>query len=257
MSEPILYAVDADGIATLTLNRPDKHNAFTIPMIDRWAELLLQAEADPAVRVIVLTGAGKSFCAGGDLDEMQGFQTMTAQERKDWLFRHVHNVVRNMHRLDKPTIAAINGTARGAGLDFALMCDLRIAGQSTTLAESYINMGLIAGDAGAWFLPRLIGSAKALEMFWTGRVVKAEEADRIGLVNRVVPDDQILSTSLELARQIAGQPQQAVRYFKRMVRQSPNISLDAHLDLISSHMSILEDSDDHRNKVAAFLKKSG
>lgn len=257
MSEPVLYAVDADGIATLTLNRPDKHNAFTIPMIDRWAELLLQAEADPGVKAIVLTGAGKSFCAGGDLDEVQGFQSMSAQERKDWLFRHVHNVVRHMHRIDKPLLAAVNGAARGAGLDFALMCDLRILGESTTLAESYINLGLIAGDAGAWFLPRLIGSARALELFWTGRVVKSGEAERIGLANRVVADDQVLAATLELARQIAAQPQQAVRYFKRLVRQSADISLDAHLDLISSHMSILEDSEDHRRKVAASLKKSG
>jgi enoyl-CoA hydratase/carnithine racemase len=253
--DTILYAVDADGIATLTLNRPDKHNAFTIPMVDRWAELLIQAEADPAVKVIVLTGAGRSFCAGGDLEEMKGFQSMDAQQKKDWLFRHVHNVIRNMERLDKPVIAAINGTARGAGLDFALMCDLRIAGQSTTLAESYINMGLIAGDGGTWFLPRLIGMARALELFWTGRVVKAEEAERIGLVNRVVPDDQLLPAVYELARQIAGQPQQAVRYFKRLLHQSATVPLTTHLDLISSHMAILEDSDDHRARVAAFLKK--
>src|SRR5215212_4984167 len=173
--DTILYSVDSDGIATLTLNRPDKHNCFTIPMVDRWAELLDLAANDPAVKVIVLTGAGRSFCAGGDLEEMKGFQAMDAQQRKDWLFRHVHNVIRNMERLEKPVIAAINGAARGAGLDFALMCDLRIAGQSTTLAESYINMGLIAGDAGAWYLPRLIGIAKALELFWTGRVVNADE----------------------------------------------------------------------------------
>lgn len=252
---PILCTIDADGIATLTLNRPEKHNCFTLEMVDLWADLILQVERDPAVRVVVLTGAGKSFCAGGDLDEMMGFQQMDAQQRKDWLFRHVHNVVRNMARMEKPLIAAMNGAARGAGLDFALMCDLRIAGQSATLAESYINVGLVAGDAGAWFLPRLIGSAKALEMFWTGRVVKADEAERIGLVNRVVADDQLLASTYELARQIAGQPQQAVRYLKRMVHQGATLPLDTHLDLISSHMAIIEESADHRAKIAGLVKK--
>lgn len=185
----VLFDKDRDGIATLTLNRPEKYNAFTKDMIVLWARLLAACEEDPQVKVIVLTGAGKGFCSGGDIGVQKERAKNDALERKDFLFRYVHKIARTMHALDKPVIAAINGAARGAGLDMALMCDLRIMAQSATLAETYINVGLIAGDGGTYYLPRLIGVARALELFWTGRVVDALEAERIGLVNRVVADD--------------------------------------------------------------------
>ena len=251
----VLFSKDSDGIATLTLNRPEKYNAFTKDMIVAWTRLLAECEDDPSVKVIVLTGAGKGFCSGGDIGAQRERAKNDALERKDFLFRYVHTIARTMQRLDKPVIAAINGAARGAGLDMALMCDLRMMAQSATLAETYINVGLIAGDGGTYYLPRLIGVARALELFWTGRIVDAAEAERIGLVTRVVADDQLLPVTHELARTIAAQPFEAVRAYKRAVYQGLTMSLDAHLDMVSSHTSILRDTPEHRQRVEAFLQR--
>lgn len=245
-----------EHVATLTLNRPERRNAFNLAMIDEWVERLGEASAAPDVRVIVVTGAGRGFCAGGDVDEMVGFAEKDALERKNFLWEHVHRVPLTLWRMDKPVIAAVHGAARGAGMDMALMCDLRIAARSATFAESYINMGLVAGDGGGWFLPRLVGSAKALELFWTGRAVDAEEAERLGIVNRVVDDADVLPQAYRLAREIAGQPQLAVRYFKRLTRQAATQGLEEHLDMVSSHMAVLEDTEDHRAKLRAFINRA-
>ena len=251
----VLFGKDSDGIATLTLNRPEKMNAFTKDMVVLWARLLAECEDDPQVKVIVLTGAGKGFCSGGDIGVQKERAKNDALERKDFLFRYVHTIARTMQRLDKPVIAAINGAARGAGLDMALMCDLRIMARSATLAETYINVGLIAGDGGTYYLPRLIGIPRALELFWTGRVVDADEAERIGLVSRVVADEALMPVTYELARAIAAQPFEAVRAYKRAVYQGMTMSLDAHLDMVSSHTSLLRDTPEHRERVEAFLQR--
>lgn len=255
MSDDIRFEVDADGIGTLTLNRPDRLNAFDIAMVDEWRATLERAEADDRVKVVVLTGAGRAFCAGGDFDEMAGFSELDSLGRKNFLFKHVHRIALTIERMEKPLIAAINGAARGAGCDMALMCDLRVMAQSATLAETYIDIGLIAGDAGAWYLPRLIGTARALELFWTGRVVRADEAERIGMVNRVVPDGELMAATYELARTIASKPQQAVRFFRRTVYQSQTMALATHLDMVSSHMAVMEDTPEHRAGVEAFRSR--
>jgi enoyl-CoA hydratase/carnithine racemase len=255
MTESMLLATDAHGVATLTMNRPDKLNAFDLPMIDLWHRLLTEACEDPAVKVIVLTGAGRAFCAGGDVGSFLDFRRWDSLERKDYLWKHVHRIVFALERAEKPVIAAINGLARGAGLDMALMCDLRIMAKTATLAESYINMGLVAGDAGTYFLPRIVGTARALELFWTGRSVGAEEAERIGLVNRVVADDGLQEAVTETARAIAAQPQSAIRMFKRAVYQSMWMPLAAHLDMVSSHMSVIIDTPEHKAKVDEFLNR--
>lgn len=251
----VLLDKSADGIATLTLNRPERYNAFTKDMIELWAKLLVECEEDPAVKVIVLTGAGKGFCSGGDIGVQKERAKNDALERKDFLFRHVHKIPRTMARLDKPVIAAINGAARGAGLDMALMCDLRLMAESATLAESYINVGLIAGDGGTYYLPRLIGIPRALELFWTGRVVGAAEAERIGMVSRAVPDAELMPVTYEMARSIASMPFEAVRAYKRSVYQGMTMDLDTHLDMVSAHTSILRDTPDHRERVEAFLQR--
>jgi len=251
----ILLTKDEHGIATITLNRPEKYNAFTKDMIIRWAGMLEQCESDPAVKIVVLTGAGKAFCSGGDISAQKERANNDSLERKDFLFRHVHKIALTMERMDKPTIAAINGAARGAGLDMALMCDLRTMADTATLAESYINVGLIAGDGGTYYLPRIIGMPRALELFWTGRAIGSAEAERIGLVNNVVPLEQLMTATYELARQIAAQPFEAVRAYKRSAYQGMNMTLAAHLDMVSSHTSILRDTPDHRARVAAFLER--
>lgn len=251
----LLFKKDISGVATITLNRPEKYNAFTKDMIIRWAGLLEQCEADPEIKVIVLTGAGKAFCSGGDINAQKDRANNDSLERKDFLFRHVHKIAFIMERMDKPTIAAINGAARGAGLDMALMCDLRVMADSATLAESYINVGLIAGDGGTYYLPRIIGTPRALELFWTGRAIGSVEAERIGLVNSVAPLDKLMDVTYDLARQIARQPFEAIRAYKRAVYQGMSMALGAHLDMVSSHTSILRDTPDHREKVAAFLDR--
>lgn len=251
----MLYHVEDGGIAVITLNRADKLNAFTLEMVRLWQDLLIRAWQDPAVKVIVVTGAGRAFCAGGDAEEMLAYQGRESLAFKDFLWRNVHGIVFALERIEKPVIAALNGTARGAGLDMALMCDLRVAAESAVFAESYIHMGLIAGDGGTYFLPRLIGLARALELFWTGRDVSAQEAERIGLVNRVVPDARLMEETLALARQIAKQPQEAIRCFKRAVYQGATMTLPAHLDMVSSHMAVLQDTAEHKDRVAAFLSR--
>jgi enoyl-CoA hydratase/carnithine racemase len=253
--ELVLFNVDDEGVATITLNRPEKYNAFTKDMIVRWGTLLEQCESDPKIKVLVLTGVGKAFCSGGDVSAQKERAKNDALERKDFLWRHVHKIAFIMERMDKPTIAAINGAARGAGLDMALMCDLRLMADSATVAESYINVGLIAGDGGTYYLPRIIGLPRALELFWTGRAIGAAEADRIGLVNNVVPYDELMPATYKLAHAIAAQPFEAVRAYKRSVYQGMSMTLSAHLDMVSSHTSILRDTPEHRERVAAFLER--
>ena len=252
---PILFTTDEYGVGTLLLNRPEKLNAFTVPMIDLWYQTLVKASEDPAVKVIVVTGAGRAFCAGGAVEDMLKFPTQDAMERKDYLWKHVHHIALHMERMDKPVIACINGVARGAGFDMALMCDMRTMAASATVAEAYINMGLIAGDGGGYFLPRLVGTARALEMLWRGNVVNATDAERYGLVNHVFADDVVLAETMKIAREIAAQSQPAIRFFKRTVYQSRDMSLVAHLDMVSSHMSVLEDLQEQRAKVQAFANR--
>lgn len=253
-NDPVVLTCDQHGIATLILNQPERRNAFDAAMIDCWHGALCEALRNPGVRVIVLTGAGRSFCAGGDLDEVSRFRSLDSLGRKNFLWEHVHKIALALDRADKPVIAAVNGAATGAGCDMALMCDLRIAARSAVFSESYIRLGLIAGDAGAYFLPRLIGTARALELFWTGREVRTDEAERIGLVNRVVDDDELMPAAYELAREIAAQPVHAVRFFKRAVYQSQNLPLVTHLDMVSSHMAVLEDTQDHGEALEALLR---
>lgn len=243
-----------EGVAVLTLNRPDKLNSFNRVMISEWERALDMAANDTAIRVIVLTGAGRAFCAGGDADEMAEMQDADNVKRRDYL-RGIHRIPLAMERLDKPVIAAVNGTARGAGMDMAIMCDLRVAGTSATFAESYINMGLISGDGGMYFLPRLIGATRALELLWTGRVIDAVEAERIGLVNHVVQDTEVLPAALKLAAEIAGQAQEAIRITKRSVYQGLASSLASHLDAVSSHMAVLYDTPDFQARLEAFRRR--
>lgn len=258
MTQSILFEVDSEsGVATLTLNRPQRYNAFTQEMIDRWCGALARVEKDDSIRALVVTGAGKAFCSGGDMDELESFLSMTALQRKDFLWKHVHQIPLTLERIDCPVIAAINGTARGAGLDMALMCDLRIMDTSVILAESYISVGLMAGDGGGYFLPRLVGTARALELLWTGDPIDSQAALATGLVNKVVPDGTALEAATALARRLAAQPSQAMRFIKRSVYQSMQMptTLRAHLDSVSSHMSVLEDLPDFRKRVEDFKQR--
>ena len=254
MTDSLRFAIEG-GIATITLNRPERMNAFTSEMIDAWAVALAECRTNDAVSVVIVTGAGKAFCSGGDIGEMRKRRDRTPLQRKIELEGHVHKIPLALEALDKPVIAAINGAATGAGLDLALMADLRIAAESARLGETYVRVGLVPGAGGAWFLPRLVGTAKALELFWTGDVIDAREAERIGLVNRVVPDAELMTMARALAEKIAGAPPLSVRLIKRAVREGVRSDLRTALDLISSHYAVVAGSADHREAVAAYLEK--
>jgi enoyl-CoA hydratase/carnithine racemase len=247
------YAVDS-GIATITLDRPARKNAFTLPMIDAWVESLRTAAADDGVRVIVVTGAGDSFCSGVDLSALEAVEA-TPLGRKRLLMDRIHQVALALDDIDKPVIAAMVGVAVGAGLDMALLCDMRIAGRSARLSEGYIKVGLVPGDGGAWLLPRLVGTAKAMELLMTGDVVDADEALRLGMVNHVVDDVAVLDTAYGLAARIAAAPPVQIGMIRRLVRQSERVDLRTHFDLVSSHFGVVSSLEDYEEAGRAFREK--
>lgn len=251
---PLLYAV-SDGVATLTLNRPEKLNAFTDAMLDAWVAALEQAQADAAVGAIVITGAGKGFCTGGDVSAMGQGEENTPLVIKQRLREGVQRIPTLLQRIDKPVIAAINGVATGAGLDLAMACDIRYMAASARIGETYAKVGLVPGAGGAYFLPRLVGAAKALELFWSAELIAAAEALRIGLVNRVVEDAELLAATQAFAARLAAAPPLSVRLIKRAVYQSLQTDLTTALDLISSHQTVVRNSHDHGEAVAAMREK--
>ena len=254
MDEPhATYTIDGQ-IAIITLNRPEAKNAFSPEMIALWKGFLEKAREDENVRVIVVTGRGDTFCSGGDIRDMAD-GNLKSWDMKRFLWDGVHRIVLVLEDLDKPVIAAINGAAMGAGLDMALMCDLRVCSDRARLSESYINMGLIPGDGGAYFLPRLVGVPKALELLLTGKIIDPQEAQQLGIVNQVVPHERLMDETLLLAATIAGKPPLAVRMMKRAVYQGLTSTLRSHLDYISSQLSLLSETKDHQEAARAFLEK--
>ena len=264
--EHLLFEV-RDQIATITLNRPEAMNAFSVPMIEAWVKALEECRDREDIRVVVVTGAGRAFCTGGDVKAMgegRGFLERgeteldtysTGLARKNSLWKLIQRVPLTLQQVDKPVIAAVNGHAFGAGLDMALMCDMRVAGDRARFAEGYVRLGIVPGDGGAYFLPRLVGMAKALELLLTGEMIDAAEAERIGLVNRVVPHGQVLEEAYKLAAKIAAQPPVAVQLIKRAAYQSATVDLRTALDLVSSHMAIVTETEDHLEAVKALLEK--
>ncbi|MCV7282412.1 enoyl-CoA hydratase [Mycolicibacterium flavescens] len=254
--DDLLWSV-RDGIGTITLNRPDSRNAFTMAMIREWERLLRDARADDDVRVIVLTGAGdKAFCSGVDLSEISNANPdLTPLQRKSQLHDEIHRVALALEDLDKPVIASINGVAVGAGLDMALMCDMRVMSTSARVSEGYVKVGLTPGDGGAYYLPRIVGTAKALELLLTGDFLDAEEALRIGLVNRIAPPESLAAETERLARAIADHPPVTVRMIKRATYQSANTDLRTALDLISSHFAVVAATEDAAEALNAMKDK--
>jgi enoyl-CoA hydratase/carnithine racemase len=245
----------SDRIATITLNRPERMNAFTFEMIDAWAAALLECRRNDDVRVVIVTGAGKAFCSGGDINWMGERLAASPDQRKDELWARVQRIPLAYEDLDKPVLVAVNGVATGAGMDLALMGDIRYAAASARFAETYVKVGLVPGAGGAHFLPRLVGVAKALELFWTGDFIDAEEAAHLGLVNKVVPDAALMTEVRALAERIAAAPQLSVRLIKRAIYQGLRNDLRTNLDLVSSHYAVVTASDDHRQAVAAFKSR--
>lgn len=245
------------GIATITLNRPDSGNAFTTEMLALWEKALRECILDDAIRAVVLTGAGRIFCSGGDVKRMAANTAGGQQpwDRAKYLTDHVHRIPLTLMELDKPYIVAVNGAATGAGMDMALMGDLRFAAESARFAETYIKVGFVAGDGGAWMLPRLVGRPKALEMLWLGDFVGAAEAERIGLVNKCVPDDQLMAHTYSVAERLANGPTVGIRLMKRLVQQGETSNFRDALSMAASCAAVVGATDDHREATAAFAAK--
>ncbi|HBL24527.1 MAG TPA: enoyl-CoA hydratase [Deltaproteobacteria bacterium] len=254
MGTPHMLYSRQENIALLTINRPDARNAFSPEMIGLWRDYLKEARDDGAVNAIVVTGTGDTFCSGGDIRDMAEGK-LRSWDMKRFLWEGVHRIILTLEDIDKPVIAAINGAAMGAGMDMAIMCDIRVSSDMAKLGESYIQMGLVPGDGGAWFLPRLVGVSKALELFLTADVLDAGEALSLGIVNRVVPHENLMEETMKLASRIAQKPPLAVKMMKRAVYQGTTSTLRSHLDYISSQLSLLSETHDHAEAARAFLEK--
>ena len=254
MSEYLIFAIDR-GIATITLNRPEKLNAFTDEMLEKWLAALEQCRTDTDVRVIVITGTGRAFTTGGDVDTFASSAAQTPAGIKGRVAEGIQRLPRKMAEIDKPIIAALNGLATGGGLDIALACDLRFAAESARFAETYVRMGLIPGVGGAYFLPRIVGVAKALEMFWGTDFVDAREAERIGLVNKVFPDDKLMEHTYAFARRVADSAPLSVQLVKRVMRMGLDKDLATAHEIVAANLPIVRTSEDHAEAVAAFKEK--
>ncbi|XAH22005.1 enoyl-CoA hydratase-related protein [Xylophilus sp. GW821-FHT01B05] len=254
MSDLLKFEV-AEGIATITLNRPEKMNAFTGEMMEDWLQALDECETNAEVRVIVMTGTGRAFTTGGDIAGFDTSAGRTPQGIRDHLVGGSQRLIRRIAQTDKPVIAALNGFATGGGLDIALACDIRFAAEGARFAETYAKMGLIPGMGGAYLLPRVVGVAKALELFWSTDWVDAREAERIGLVNKVFPDAELMDATLAFARKVADGAPLAVRTIKRLVRAGADQDLTTALDMVAAEMTVVRSSEDHKEALAAFQDK--
>lgn len=259
----LIYEVKGH-LARITMNRPEHLNCFSEEMIHLWTKALEDVRDREDIYAVLLSGNGKAFCAGGDVKAMaagDGFFeshddiSSTALARKNSLWKGIQRIPLILEEIDKPVVAKIHGAAVGAGLDMALMCDVRIASESATMSESYFNAGIVPGDGGAYFLPRIIGRDKALDMFWTTKVLKGAEAERIGLVTHVVPDDELDDYVEAYMQKLLEAPQTAMRLTKRAIYQSEQITLRSSLDMVSSFMGIVTELDDYRTRTSALVEK--
>lgn len=233
---------------TITLNRPQASNAFSVEMIEDLISVLEQADMDNNVRCIVITGSGKHFCAGGDVKDMQNKQGMFAggpNELRERYKRGIQKIPLTFEKLSTPVVAKINGAAIGAGLDLACMCDIRVSSDKAKFGETFVKLGLIPGDGGTYFLQRVIGYSKAMELTLTGEVIDADNALKIGLVSKVVDVDSLTDVVEKLTEKIVSNAPIAVQMGKRAVKHSYRNDLDSVLDLLAAYQGITQRTSDH------------
>jgi 2-(1,2-epoxy-1,2-dihydrophenyl)acetyl-CoA isomerase len=255
-----LIASVADGVLTLTLNRPAARNALSRAMLDALARLLGEAEADPGIGAIVITGAGGAFCAGGDVKGMAARNESGEPEPIDVAIarqrRNQRETAGRLHAMPKPTIAAIPGAAAGAGLSMALACDLRVMADTAFMTTAFAKVGFSGDYGGTYFLTKLVGAAKAREMYLLSDRVDAAEALRLGLANRVVPADMLLAEAQTLAARLAAGPRVAYRYMKENLNRAfSGGDMDDCLDLEATHHVHCGLTDDHKDAAKAFVEK--
>lgn len=255
MSHFLQYTQEG-AVVTLTLNSPDTRNVLTGNSAPQdFVDACARINADPSVRAVILTGAGSAFSAGGDLKDMQNMFNDSPSQLRDWYRQGVQRLAMAVYQLEVPAIAAVNGPAIGAGCDLTTMCDIRIASDKAVFAESFVKVGLIPGDGGAWLLPRVVGKSMAAELSFTGRTIDAAEALRIGLVSRVVAHDQLLAEARALAEQIACNPGGALRMSKKLLREGERLDFAPLLEMSASLQALAHKTPHHVEAVMAFVEK--
>lgn len=256
MEEQDIIYTKEEGIATITMNRPDKMNAFIPGIAEAMYAAVEDVTKDNGVRVLIVTGTGRAFCTGADVKAMAKKASQPAsvkRERKVEAEREQISVF--LQRCEKPIIAAINGVAVGGGLDLALACDIRIASDRARFAEVYVRRATIPAVGGTFFLPRLVGIDRACQLIWTGDMIDAKEAERIGLVTTVVPHEELESATMELAEKLAKGPPLAIQRSKRAIYEGLGMDLKSTLEYINSIREELEKTEDHKEGARAFVEK--
>lgn len=241
-----------DDVALLTLNRPDRLNAFTAQMNREIVNVCKEVAYNEQIRALLITGAGRAFCSGEDLASVSGAERVN---HGDVLRQRYNPMIEAIYRLEKPTVAAINGAAAGAGMSLALACDFRIAADNANLVEAFIHIGLIPDSGSCYFLPRIVGLAKALELAVLGDKISAEQAYQIGLVTKVVQANQLQEEALAFARKLAAMPTKAIGLIKRTIFHGLNHSLKETLEYEAYAQEIAGQTNDHHEGVQAFMEK--
>lgn len=252
--ETILFDI-ADGVATITLNRPDKLNSFTVQMHEELADALKRVGKDESARCLLLTGAGRGFCAGQDLSDRAVAPGGEAPDLGESLEKRYNPLVRTITGLEMPVICAVNGVAAGAGANLAFACDIVFAAKSASFIQAFCKIGLVPDSGGTWILPRLVGPARAMALAMTGEKVSAEQAAAWGLIWKAVDDEALMSEAGGLARHLATQPTKGLALIKRAMRASWTNTLDQQLDLERDLQTIAGRTADYREGVAAFMEK--
>ena len=251
---------EKDGyVLSLTMNSPDTRNALTgDEQFEDFVAVCKEINDDKSIRAVVLTGAGSAFCAGGNVKDMRDRTGMFSGDPFDQAEAYrsgIQKIPRAINSLTVPIIAAVNGPAVGAGCDLATMCDIRIASESALFAESFVKLGLIPGDGGAWFLPRAVGVSNANYMSFTGESIKADKALQMGLVSEVLTSEKLMARAMEIAQLIAKNPPHAVRLAKQLIKGSETSTLDETLDKSASFQAVCHAEPDHIEAIAAFFEK--
>lgn len=257
MQQSVLYEQEG-GVVLLTLNEPETRNAISPEIVQGIVDSCRRANEDMSVSCMVITGAGKSFSSGGNVKNMRdrsGLFGGTPVEVRRGYQHGIQRIPVALNAVEVPTIAAVNGHAVGAGCDLTLMCDIRIASEDAEFAESFLRVGLVSGDGGAWFLPRAVGLSRAFEMTFTGAPINAHVARDWGLVSRIVPAGNLLNEALDLARRIAANPPHSLRLSKKLIRESLSIPLSASLEMAAGMQAQVQQTDDLKEAVNAFFEK--
>jgi len=255
-NDDVVLMHDEGAVRTITLNRPDTLNAFSEELLVGLGKAVKAAAKDMDVRCVVITGAGRAFCSGQDLAEVKKrYHSNEPIELGRHLRRLYNPMVVQIRSMEKPVLASVNGVAAGAGCSLALVCDMRVAAESSSFIQSFIHVGVIPDSGGTFMLPRLIGLSRAMELAFTGRKVTAAEAERIGLVNRVVPDAALAEETVKLASQLASLPTRGIGLAKRALNAAWCSDLETQLDYEAMLQTTAGQSCDHREGVAAFLEK--